>query len=107
MIFVSSPYTHHDPAVQQGRFETVKAYTAKLLSQRLVAFSPIVYCHPLAIAHSLPGDAQFWKAFNWEMVNHSNAMHVLCLEGWNESSGVKMEMEWADSLSIPISYIPT
>jgi hypothetical protein len=102
MIYVASPYSHPDPKIQEHRFHMAEEYVIAAIKQRIVAFSPIYYCHPLALKYTLPGDAVFWKSFNNAMMRKAEAVHVLQLVGWRESRGVQYEMMMADELGIPL-----
>lgn len=102
MIYVASPYTHKDPLVEEHRYLMAETYVVAALKQRIVAFSPIYYCHRLALKFNLPGDAMFWKSFNNTMMRRADAVHVLQLVGWRESKGVQYELMMAQEIGIPV-----
>ena len=77
-------------------------YVVSAMKQKMVVFSPIVYCHPLAEKFTLPGDATYWKYFNNHMMRKAEAVHVLHLMGWRESKGVQYEIMMAEELGINI-----
>jgi hypothetical protein len=104
MIYLASPYSHEDPAIRQARYEAVRAFTCELLQQRKVIFSPIVYCHGIAVELGLPTDASYWKSFNMTFLRKADALYVLKLEGWEYSAGVKVETATAGLLAIPVLY---
>ena len=45
LIFVSSPYSHPDDNVREENYQKVSKYTAELINNGVVAFSPILYGH--------------------------------------------------------------
>ena len=102
MIYIASPYSHKNPAVEEHRYMMAEMYVVAAMKQRLAVFSPIYYCHNLARKFTLPGDAQYWKYFNNAMMRKADAVHVLELVGWRESKGVQYELMMADELGIPI-----
>lgn len=102
MIYVASPYSHKDPTIQEHRFRMAETYVISAMRQNFPVFSPIYYCHNLALKFDLPGDANFWKKFNNSMLRKADAVHVLQLIGWRESKGVQYELMMADELGIPI-----
>lgn len=104
MIYLASPYTHPEPAVMQRRFEQVRHVTALLLCANNHVYSPIVHCHPIAIAHQLPRDFAFWNQYNLHMLSLAERLWVLQLPCWGASTGVAAEIAHAQSLSLPISY---
>lgn len=105
MIYVASPYSHKNPAVEDHRYLMVETYIAAAFKQGLPAYSPIYYCHLLARKFTLPGDAQYWKRFNNTMMRRADAVHVLQLIGWRESRGVQYELMMAEELAIPIIQV--
>lgn len=95
MIYLASPYSHPDPAVRQERYEQAMAAQAYLLRQGQHVYSPIVACHPMALAHALPTDDEWWSEYDRDMLTRCVELYVLCLPGWEESKGVAQEIEWA------------
>lgn len=94
MIYLASPYTHPDPAVMQRRFEDARAATAALLSRGEIVYSPIVHGHAIAIAHDLPKDWGFWQRHCFAMLERADNLYVLMLDGWEQSRGVRAELDW-------------
>jgi len=74
MIYLASPYTHADPAVQQKRFEDAARAAATILREGRLVFSPIVHGHP---------------------IERCDKLVVLKLPGWSESRGIKAEVDIA------------
>lgn len=95
MIYLASPYSHPEPAVRQRRYEQTMAAQAYLLRRGEHVYSPIVACHPMALAHDLPTDAEWWAEYNLDMLKRCSDVYVLCLFGWEDSKGVAQEIEWA------------
>lgn len=105
LIYLASPYSHDDPFVRRDRYLKARATLHWLLSQSLWTYSPIVHCHDLAIAHSLPKDANFWKEYNQVMFDKCDSMAVLKIPGWDFSHGVALEISWAEAFNKKIRYI--
>lgn len=102
MIYVASPYSHPDFLIRKSRFLIVEQFVAHcLINLQTAVFSPIVYWHKIAVDYDIPSDAQTWLPFNTNMIRRSESMFVLKLEGWQESKGVKLEMNFAKMLNIP------
>jgi Domain of unknown function (DUF1937) len=104
-IYLASPYSHVDKAVRLKRFEAVERATAWLLNRRIWTFSPIVHCHNLAQVYGLPTDAEFWHAFNAAMLERSQALWILGIEGWQDSRGIMLEADLANQLKLPIKFM--
>lgn len=105
MIYIASPYTHINTQIEEYRYLTVMEYCAYLMKNGKFPYSPIIYCHPMAIKHSLPTDAVYWQRFNEMMMYRANSLQVCHIPGWKESKGVGMEIAFAESIGIPIIHI--
>lgn len=79
-------------------------FTGLLLQKGLPLFSPIAYVHPFATAYNLPGDADTWLAFNMPFLRRADAVFCLQLDGWQDSKGVKIELNLAKALFIPVLH---
>lgn len=102
MIYLASPYSHPDKAVELRRYdETVRAL-AHLCLLGLPVFSPIAMCHEAATRHGLPTDAKWWEDFNAHFMARSDACVVLMIDGWRESKGVAHEIKWFRDRCFPV-----
>ncbi len=105
-IFISSPYSSKDQSVVDERYRQVCLYCAKALREGHLVFSPIAHGHAIAQFDSdLPVDWAFWNAYCTSFINACDELWVLCLDGWDESTGVKGEIEIATKLGKEIKYI--
>lgn len=103
MIYLASPYTHHDPFVQSDRLQVARAAAAHFIALGKHVFSPIVY--GVAIQPKLTPDYN-WRPFDLNMLNRCDTIWVLCLPGWRESKGVQAEISAARlDFQIPIRYV--
>ena len=94
MIYLASPYSHPDKAVEARRYaDTVRAFAA-LCRAGYTVISPIVMCHVPATTCGLPTDAAWWEAFNLEIMCACDKCVVLCIEGYVHSVGVLAEVRW-------------
>ncbi len=111
MIYIASPYSskHKCPNAQaierENRYHSALDYNAQLLNDGHYAYSPIVHCHEMANKHGLRKDFEYWQGFNRHMIELASALHVLALDGWEESEGVQGEIEYAKSLSVPVVIV--
>lgn len=94
MIYIASPYSSPERGVMEHRLLLVEEYTASLLKQKILCFSPIVHCHEMAKRHKLPTDFAFWKWYNYSMMDIASDLHVLILPGWEDSVGVAGEITY-------------
>ena len=103
--YLASPYTHHDKAVMQQRFEEAERCLAWLLGMKIWTYAPIVHNHQLALNHSLPPDHEFWLDYARAMILGSNGVLVLQIDGWRESKGVQIEIEFARDRRLSVRYV--
>lgn len=104
-IYIASPYSHQSARVREGRFRAVCRYAGKCLAKGEDVFSPIAHTHPIAEFFSLPQGWEFWKKVDTTMVRMAKELRVLMLPGWETSVGVEAEVELANQLGIPVSYV--
>lgn len=105
MIYLASPYSHPDPAVRRQRFEAVCRYAASLMAAGLHVHSPIAHAHAIAAAGDLPTGWDYWHALDRWYVERCDEVWVLTLPGWEDSKGVKAEIDIALSLGKPVKYV--
>lgn len=101
-IYLGSPYSDKSEVVQHHRYLEVSKVVADMLCAGIHVYSPIVHCHELARKFRLPGDFDFWCNYNFAMLEGASAFHILELEGWNDSKGLKAEIKFALRKNIPI-----
>lgn len=105
-VYIASPYTDDDPAVETWRHDQALHFTAENLAAGVTCFSPIVHCRPIAITRTLPGDFEFWQRHNFAWLAGARELWVLMLPGWGDSDGVTAEIEEARRLGIPVRFVP-
>jgi len=104
LYYLASPYSHKDHAVMSQRAETVTRAAVDLLNQGIFVFAPIAYNAPWE-KYNLPGDWNFWQEFDKAFVSRMDAVVVLTIEGWDISTGVTAEIEFAKQNHIPVYYL--
>lgn len=104
-LYLAAPYSHADPFLREYRYVRTMQVLAELLTQERWAFSPIVHCHELAKIAGLPRDAAFWQAYNFTMLAGASELKILRLPGWENSLGIAAELEEAERLHLPVSYL--
>lgn len=105
MIYLASPYSHKSPAVVERRVELTGRVATDLVLRGLFVYSPIIHWHGLCLQYELPSDAEYWSAFNTNMIRRAEAMYVITIDGWKESIGVRGEISLAKQLGIPLTSV--
>jgi hypothetical protein len=109
LIYIATPYmaTGDDPeAIKFQRFRNVTKFAADLTALGVHVYSPITHSHMMAMAAELPGDWDYWEAFDRKMLMACTSMIVYQQEGWEKSIGVEKEMVFAAAHGMPIRFIP-
>lgn len=106
MIYLATPYSHHDRTVVQYRVDRVTAYAATLHSMGVLVYSPVTHGHQLAnVEPTIKTDAESWIAHNLYMLKRCNQLLVL---GYPReigiSQGCQTEIKFAQENDIPVTY---
>ena len=104
MIYLASPYSHDNSAVRELRFKLACRAAAQLMQSGFHVFSPIAHAHPIA-EFGLPKGWGFRKKYDREFVDWCNECAVLCIDGWQESTGVQAEIDLFSQQGKPVVYI--
>lgn len=105
MIYLASPYSSPDPLIVRTRFLLTEQCCAALIKRDEFVWSPIVHCHELATRYSLPTDAEFWKRYNFDFIRRADAVYVLKIPGWDESKGVRMELDFSAQCGLRVEFV--
>lgn len=105
-IYLACPYSHKDPEVRAQRVEAVNKTAAELMMAGHLVFSPLSHSHPISKHCKVnPCDHDFWLRQDLWILRFCDEMHILCLDGWDESTGIKIEVEYAKTLGIDVRMI--
>lgn len=107
MIYIAAPYSSPIEGLQEQRFQKTRDFVKHLMSTGYMVYSPVVYTHRLAGELNLPGDADYWHQFNVEFLKNALQIFLLRLPGWDQSKGVRMELNIAKILGIPVIHFDT
>lgn len=112
--YLASPYSVKNPISQRQatllrfkRYEKVCRMAAELMKQGEVVFCPIAHSHPIETL-GMPGELygqDFWLKQDFPLLKAAKELIVFKMDGWDQSSGVKAEIEFAKANNIPIRYI--
>ena len=104
-IYIASPYSNPDESTRQSRFEAVNRYAAKLMLQGFIVFSPLSHSVPIAEYIGNHNDSDFYVQQDLYWLKHCDEMHILMLDGWEDSKGVETESIFATNNKITILLI--
>lgn len=106
-IYIASPYsTNADEMLMWHRARDTAWLVGKLMNEYSDYFfySPVVYFRQIALECDLPHTREFWWGVNKYMLDKTDELWVLQMTGWDESDGVKQEIDYAVSIGLPIKY---
>lgn len=102
VYYLASPYSHPEPYIQEMRY-ILTTYIGSLLTKvGYTLIEPIGMSHNTAKMFKLPTGYEFWKTRDRLLINKCDGVILLQLKGWEESEGVKDEIEFAKKLWLPI-----
>lgn len=113
LYYLASPYTAKDEngnppsdALLAERAEKSMKAAIELLKQGVYVFAPIAYNSPWERhENDLPKEWWFWQPYDEAFIARTDALIVLQLDGWQRSTGVREEIEYATSIGHPVIYI--
>ena len=104
-IYLASPYYHKDPEIREARFIAACTKAGELMNQGYFIYCPIAHSHPIAVQCELPKDWSFWEQYDIEYIKWVDEVWVLMLPGWDQSTGIKAEIEIAKKMGKPVSFV--
>ena len=104
MIYLASPYSHANPSIHEQRYQAACRATAALIGAGQVVFSPVVHSHPL-VAFGLPTAWAAWEQIDRAFLERCDELAVLMLDGWDQSIGVRAELQIARELGKPVRFL--
>lgn len=104
-IFIGTPYGK-DKDIQDVVHGLTMRVCVMLAREGYVPMCPIQICHPLV---RLDKEAMTFPDEHWvdicnRYMDGCDEMYVLMLNGWQDSPGLKKEVEYAQSIGIPVYY---
>lgn len=115
LIYLACPYTDENDMVEWDRKDKAIRICAKLMNAlpNDSVLCPIIQGHEVKwwIIESKPREeikfppAEFWYDKDIQILAQCSALYVLCLDGWKDSTGVRMEIDYAKQNNMPIVYI--
>ena len=101
MIYLACPYTHSDPEVRRRRFDAVNRLAGRLILAGEIVYSPISHSHAITET-GLPVTWDFWEKQSLAMLSVCDTLVVYCIDGWEQSIGVRAEIDAAEKAGKPV-----
>ncbi len=104
-VFISLPYTDEDRSVVECRLRTAQKYFLELLKEEYCPVCPILVGDGIVQTFGLDNSFDYWKNYCLAELESCDIVHVLMIDGWNESYGVSYEINWAAINGKEVKYI--
>lgn len=109
LLYLATSYSHPEPAKRAARANLASECAAWLMRKGWSVVSPLSMGHAIIKADSEAGDLasdfQVWREPCLRMLEMSDALVVLMLDGIRESVGVAAEIDHARKLGLPCNQI--
>ena len=105
-IFLAGPYGHTDAEIVERRFLEANTVAAKIARSGAAVFSQISMSHPINNCMTDLDKAaigKVWAPIDLIFMEAMTEIVVIDGPGWQESAGVKREMEYFQSRGLPVS----
>lgn len=105
LIYLACPYSSPKSEIREFRYQEVCKVAASLMKQGFLVFSPIAHSHYITLFFGKNAISfDFWREFDLRMLGYCDELWILKLDGWEESVGIKAEIEFAKSLGKRVVY---
>jgi hypothetical protein len=106
MIYISLPYSSPEKVVRKQREEMARLYFSQLVKEGKVSTSPILTgCIAEHYIDFNEVPYSFWMELTEAYLKQCSELHILTLIGWDSSTGVRTEIEYAKKHGLKIVYI--
>jgi|GEM_PF-3727189 len=103
--YIAIPYSDPDPEVRAERMRVFWRACAYLVTRGDDVLSPMML-EPMT--HAFPSIATTytaWANYSRRLIGISNRMVVVALPGWEQSTGVLAEIEYAHQQGVPVEHL--
>lgn len=117
LIYLASPYTSTEIGVKEQRAREVARVAGKLIEDGYNVFCPIAHSHFIADQSSMPAASEGcgdyskdpvhrrWMEVDIAVLKYCDELWVLKLPGWDSSTGVQQEIDYAKQHNKNINLI--
>lgn len=103
--YLATPYSKYALGINAAFEDACKA-AAKLLSAGVHVFSPIAHTHPIASYGGLDYYShELFVPLDEKMMRAAHGLLVLRMDGWEESLGIKYEVEFFTKNYRPVVHL--
>jgi hypothetical protein len=105
ITYLATPYTKYPAGIVQA-FRDACTVAARLVKGGVSVYSPIAHTHPIAIHGEIdPLDLSIWIPFDHAMLEVSDALVIAKMLTWEQSYGIKHEVEFFHKANKPVYHL--
>lgn len=93
MVYLATPYTKYQNGINHA-FKDAATLAGKMVIAGYKVYSPITHTHPIAMFGGIDPYSEMWVVFDEAMMGVSDTLVVGMLPGWEDSWGVRQEIEY-------------
>ncbi|WP_329408591.1 DUF1937 family protein [Nocardia vinacea] len=104
-IFLACPYSNSDPEIVHERFLRCNEVAATIVRSGHAVFSQVSMSHPIneALGEEAAVVGKLWAPIDAVFMEMMDELVVVDIAGWEQSSGIKREIEFFRSRSRAVS----
>jgi nucleoside 2-deoxyribosyltransferase len=103
--YIATPYSRWPKGIEDAFIEAAKA-SAELMKRGMHVYSPICHSHPIAMHGKMDAlSHEVWMNLDFAMIDACDGVFVVMMPGWDESTGIRMEIEYALKTGKPVTYL--
>lgn len=105
-IYLASPYSAPTAGQRHERFVKACKKAAALMEDGNIVFCPIAHSHSIEVeGMDEIHDGDFWLRQDFAILDAVDVVFVYTMEGWENSQGIKREIQYANANKIPVYFI--
>jgi hypothetical protein len=105
LVYLSAPYTTGPDAPEKRQADIDKATAWLMKRMGVFVYSPITYEKPLKDIYGENMSWEFWAPLDAEMISRCDELWILTLSNWENSRGVKFEIQKARQAHKPVWFV--
>jgi hypothetical protein len=100
--YLATPYTRYPHGIERACADAA-ALAGRLLKAGVTVYCPVAHGHTISQHSGIdPLDLTIWLPFNDAMLDAASSLIVAEMDGWQESQGVKYEIDKFEKAGKPI-----
>jgi len=103
--YLATPYAKYHEGINAA-FEAASRVAARLIADDVAVFCPIAHAHPISAYGNLSYTShELWLPLDKRMMHGAHGLIVVRMPGWDESVGVRWEIEEFSKAYKPIMHL--